>query len=119
MKHKVFLNDGIIETIYDGEASILEVAKIAGEGIGIATKLIDQGEKVKSLVDVSKLTTMVGSAYKLGLITLNDTFGKIAIVGAKKDLAERATEDIKKLNKSDIVSFFESRAEALKWLNSD
>src|SRR5688572_19665263 len=119
MKHRVFLGkEGFIETIYDGDISLGDSEKMFEKRYELSYGLQDQGKPVNLLVDVRNIGKVdpkeISAFVGLSLKSLN--FRRLAVFGAKKEIAALAKVLLTLAGKVKQLGIFKTREEAVAWL---
>ncbi len=120
MSNQVFIcKDGFINHVYEGDQTYEIVMHDVEKIILLSREFRDNNKPVKVLVDYTNIGTADAGARKAGgdAIKILIDYDKIALFGTKAWHTLMANLIILATGRSAIVKVFETRTEAINWLN--
>lgn len=121
MSNKVFLNEqGFVESTLEGEQSWETMYKTIGESFKHQHILSAQNKPINILVDVTSMTGLDRGSTEISKSGMGaQFFDKMAVYGAKSEKLKDMILEILKSGSDNLkTQYFDTREDAIKWLNS-
>lgn len=120
MANKVFSNDeGYTEIVFEGDQTSETMLATIKESLKYNDQLSSSGKPIKSLVDLTGMTSLDPGAAKQGIGGVATiAYDKIAVFGGSHDIIHKVGDILHLAGDESKTKMFNTREEALVWLKS-